>query len=179
MPNMTGAFLWLAIDRDRYRYPPKSRSGMVPDQRPHDIDELFRKHIAAITPPGVRSEVRTLSGCKPAVVNPRHPAVQAASLAYRKAFGAAPVLLRSGGTIPIVSTFQEALGIPVVLMGFALPDDRIHGPNEKFHLPNFYNGIAASIWFLTTMNRTTRVGQAGQARKTSASPHNQLASALA
>jgi acetylornithine deacetylase/succinyl-diaminopimelate desuccinylase-like protein len=72
-------------------------------------------------------------------------------LAYRKGFGAAPVLLRSGGTIPILSTFQETLGIPTVLMGFALPDDRIHAPNEKFHIPNFYNGIKTCIWFLTAV----------------------------
>jgi acetylornithine deacetylase/succinyl-diaminopimelate desuccinylase-like protein len=72
-------------------------------------------------------------------------------LAYRKGFGEAPVLLRSGGTIPILSTFQQALGIPTVLMGFALPDDQIHAPNEKFHIPNFYNGIDTCIWFLAAI----------------------------
>ena len=83
----------------------------------------------------------------------------AAALAYRKGFGAAPVLLRSGGTIPILSTFQEMLGVPTVLMGFALPDDRIHAPNEKFHIPNFYNGINTCIWFLATIGAGRDVGQ--------------------
>jgi acetylornithine deacetylase/succinyl-diaminopimelate desuccinylase-like protein len=99
----------------------------------------------------VRSEVRTLSAAKPALINPKHPAMRAAALAYRKGFGAAPVLLRSGGTIPVVNTFQEVLGIPTVLMGFALPDDGLHAPNEKFHLPNFHRGIATCIWFLAAI----------------------------
>jgi acetylornithine deacetylase/succinyl-diaminopimelate desuccinylase-like protein len=124
---------------------------LVPDQDPSDIDRLFRAHIARIVPSTLRATVRTLSGAKPALVDPKLPAMAAAALAYRKGFGAAPVLLRSGGTIPILNTFQEILGIPTVLMGFALPDDRIHAPNEKFHLPNFYNGIATCIWFLTAI----------------------------
>jgi acetylornithine deacetylase/succinyl-diaminopimelate desuccinylase-like protein len=124
---------------------------LVPDQDPRNIDLLFREHIARIVPPTLRARVRTLSGAKPAMVDPRHPAMAAAALAYRKGFGAAPVLLRSGGTIPILNTFQDMLGIPTVLMGFALPDDRIHAPNEKFHLPNFYNGIATCIWFLAAI----------------------------
>lgn len=124
---------------------------LVPDQDPRQIDRLFRANIAKIVPPSMRAIVRTLSGAKPALVDPRHPAMAAAALAYRKGFGAAPVLLRSGGTIPILSTFQEMLGIPTVLMGFALPDDRIHAPNEKFHIPNFYNGIRTCIWFLAAV----------------------------
>jgi acetylornithine deacetylase/succinyl-diaminopimelate desuccinylase-like protein len=124
---------------------------LVPDQDPRDIDRLFRAHIARIVPSTMRATVRTLSGAKPALVDPKHPAMAAAALAYRKGFGAPPVLLRSGGTIPILNTFQEMLGIPTVLMGFALPDDRIHAPNEKFHLPNFYNGIATCIWFLAAI----------------------------
>jgi acetylornithine deacetylase/succinyl-diaminopimelate desuccinylase-like protein len=75
-------------------------------------------------------------------------------VAYRRGFGAEPVFLRSGGSIPAVSMFQEVFGIPSVLMGFALPDDRIHAPNEKFHLPNFHKGIATSIWFLRTIAAT-------------------------
>ena len=59
------------------------------------------------------------------------------------------MFLRCGGTIPVVNLFQEMLGIPTVLMGFALPDDRLHAPNEKFHLPNFFKGIATSIKFLS------------------------------
>lgn len=124
---------------------------LVPDQDPCEIDRLFRQHIAQITPPSVRSTVRTNMLARPVLVDRRHPAIRAAAVAYRKGFGAAPVFVRSGGTIPIVNTFQERLGIPTVLMGFALPDDRMHAPNEKFHLPNFAHGIATCIWFLAEM----------------------------
>jgi acetylornithine deacetylase/succinyl-diaminopimelate desuccinylase-like protein len=125
---------------------------LVPDQDPAEVARLFRRHIARITPAAVRSSVRVVSGARPALLDLRHPvtsaAMRAAVTAYRKGFGAEPVFLRSGGSIPAVSVFQDELGIPTVLMGFALPDDRIHAPNEKFHLPNFYRGIATSIGFL-------------------------------
>jgi acetylornithine deacetylase/succinyl-diaminopimelate desuccinylase-like protein len=121
---------------------------LVPHQEPREIDQLFRRHIARITPSAVRSTVRTYFEAKPARINHRHASMRAAATAYEKGFGAAPVLLRSGGTIPVVSVFEDVLRIPTVLMGFALPDDRMHAPNEKFYLPNFYNGIAASITFL-------------------------------
>jgi acetylornithine deacetylase/succinyl-diaminopimelate desuccinylase-like protein len=144
---------------------------LVPDQDPHEIDRLFRRHISRIAPPTVTVQVRTLSSAKPALVNRRHPAVRAAALAYRNGFGAEPVYLRSGGTIPIVNTFQKIFGIPTVLMGFALPDDRMHAPNEKFHLPNFDHGIATSIWFLAEAATTLkwgwvapRTGEAGHER---------------
>jgi acetylornithine deacetylase/succinyl-diaminopimelate desuccinylase-like protein len=84
--------------------------------------------------------------------------MRAAAAAYRRGFGKLPVFLRSGGTIPIVSTFKEVLRIPTVLMGFALPDDRIHAPNEKFYLPNFYRGISTSLWFMALMGRIKRQG---------------------
>jgi len=121
---------------------------LVPGQDPQTIARLFTGHIARITPPAVKSTVRVLSSAKPALLRRDHPSMRAAAFAYRKGFGSPPVFLRSGGAIPVVSTFQEILGIPTVLMGFGLPGDRIHAPNEKFHLPNFYNGIATCIWFL-------------------------------
>jgi acetylornithine deacetylase/succinyl-diaminopimelate desuccinylase-like protein len=126
---------------------------LVPDQRPREIEILFRRHIARLTPPAVKSIVRTSQSANPAVIDRRDPALRAAAVAYLKAFGTAPVFLRSGGSIPVVSTFQRVLGIPTVLMGFALPDDHIHAPNEKFHLPNFYMGIETSIWFLWEISR--------------------------
>jgi len=124
---------------------------LVPDQDPAQIARLFRDHMARITPPSVRAEVRVISGARPALLDRKHPSMRAASFAYGKAFGHAPVFLRSGGTLPVVSTFQRILGIPTVLMGFGLPDDQIHAPNEKFHLPTFFNGIATSIWFLAAI----------------------------
>jgi acetylornithine deacetylase/succinyl-diaminopimelate desuccinylase-like protein len=121
---------------------------LVPDQNPAEIARLFRRYITSITPSTVRTVIRELSAAKPALVDRSHPAMRAAEIAYARGFGTPPVFLRSGGTIPVVNILQELLGIPTVLMGFALPDDRMHAPNEKFHLPNFYNGIATSIWFL-------------------------------
>jgi acetylornithine deacetylase/succinyl-diaminopimelate desuccinylase-like protein len=129
---------------------------LVPDQDPREIAQLLRAHIARLMPSTVRSSLRTLSMAEPAVLGPNHPALRAAAEAYRESFGAAPVLLRSGGTIPIVSTLQAQLRIPTVLMGFALPDDHMHAPNEKFSLDNFFNGIATSIRFLA------RIGAAGR-----------------
>lgn len=122
---------------------------LVPNQSPREIEALFRSYIARITPPTTRVKVRTLVSAQPALINREHPAIRAAAVAYRRGFGSYPVFLRSGGTIPVVNMLQQALGVPIVLMGFGLPDDRMHGPNEKFHLPNFFNGIKTSIWFLT------------------------------
>jgi acetylornithine deacetylase/succinyl-diaminopimelate desuccinylase-like protein len=121
---------------------------LVAGQDPREMEDLFRAHIARITPATVKSVVHFQGSSWPAVIDRRHPALRAASRAYQKAFGRRPMLLRSGGSIPAVSIFQRALGIPTVLMGFGLPGDRIHAPNERFHLSNFYRGIEASIWFL-------------------------------
>ncbi len=139
---------------------------LVPDQDPERIGNLFPEHVARITPSAVETLVRTLSPVQPALVDRNHPAVRTAGLAYKKGFGAFPVFLRSGGSIPVVNAFKESLGIPTVLMGFGLPDDRIHAPNEKFHLPNFYRAIDTSIWYLAAAARTlhgsSRVGRAEQ-----------------
>jgi acetylornithine deacetylase/succinyl-diaminopimelate desuccinylase-like protein len=125
---------------------------LVPDQDPALIDRLFRKHIAALTPPTLRSFVRTDFGVRPVRIDPQNPFIRAAALASRKTLSAAPVLIRSGGTIPAVSAFHHLLGLPTVLLGFGLPDDRLHAPNEKFHLPNFHNGIATVIRFLAEVS---------------------------
>jgi acetylornithine deacetylase/succinyl-diaminopimelate desuccinylase-like protein len=121
---------------------------LVPDQNPRKIERLFRQYLARITPPAIHSVIRTNFAAKPVFVDRNHPMMRAAAMAYFKGFGTQPVFLRSGGTIPAAHTFQNVLGIPTVLMGFALADDRMHAPNEKFHLPNFYKGINTSILFL-------------------------------
>jgi len=126
---------------------------LVPDQVPREIERLVRAHIARLTPDTVRSIVRTNFLTSPALVDRGHPAMKAALAACRKGFGTAPVFLRSGGSIPVVNSLQLQLGVPTILMGFALPDDRIHAPNERFHLPNFYQGIASCIAFLGEIGR--------------------------
>ncbi len=126
---------------------------LVPNQEPREIAALFRHHIARITPRTVQTTVRVYLSAQPAAINPRHGALKLASRAYKKAFGQAPVRLRSGGSIPAVSLFQQILGLPTVLMGYALPTDQIHAPNEKFELANFYRGIETNIWFLSEVGR--------------------------
>jgi acetylornithine deacetylase/succinyl-diaminopimelate desuccinylase-like protein len=94
--------------------------------------------------------------------------VQTAALAYKKGFGFSPVFVRSGGSIPVVNTFQEVLGIPAVLMGFGLPSDHIHGPNEKFNLSIFSKAIDTSIWYLALAARLRRVARHSQQKEWSA-----------
>jgi acetylornithine deacetylase/succinyl-diaminopimelate desuccinylase-like protein len=125
---------------------------LVPDQDPQEITELARQHLLDLAPPTVDIEVRSLHGGKPAIVSRDHPAMKAASRAFAAGFGQEPVLVRRGGSIPVVATLQEVLGIETILMGFGLPDDRIHSPNEKFHLPNFYRGIETVIHFLDALS---------------------------
>jgi acetylornithine deacetylase/succinyl-diaminopimelate desuccinylase-like protein len=96
----------------------------------------------------VQVEVRGTRG-GPAFLTPYDaPPIQAAVRACRRVFGAEPVYLLEGGGIPVVTVFQEVLKSPIVLLGFGLPDDNLHAPNEKMHLPNFYKGIRTSIAFL-------------------------------
>jgi acetylornithine deacetylase/succinyl-diaminopimelate desuccinylase-like protein len=121
---------------------------LVPDQRPQSILHAFEKKVRQLTPPGVRTEVRLLAMGDPVLVSPEEPAVGLAARALREVFGRAPVYMREGGSIPVVAGFVNALRAPAVLMGFGLPDDRLHSPNEKFHLPNFYRGIDAVIRFM-------------------------------
>jgi acetylornithine deacetylase/succinyl-diaminopimelate desuccinylase-like protein len=105
---------------------------LAPDQDPREIDKLFREYIARIAPLGVRTRIRTLMCAEPALVDRSHPALMAAARAYHRAFGAPAVFLRNGGTIPVVNLLQKRLEIPVVLMGFGLPDDRARvAPHEE------------------------------------------------
>ena len=136
---------------------------LVPDQDPAGVGKVFREFVARVAAEAVRVSTRTFAPVQPALIDRQHPAVRAAALAYKKGFGAYPVFLRSGGSIPIVNTVQKMLGMPAVLMGFGLPDDRIHAPNEKFHLPNLYRGIETSIWYLSIAARVlAHQNRAGQ-----------------
>lgn len=121
---------------------------LVPDQDAGRITDLIRHHFQATAPAHVTVEVRPLSRGNPAVVRRHSPMMQAACAAYSKAFGREPVLTREGGSIPVVATLQKELGIETILMGFGLPDDNLHAPNEKLYLPNFYRGIETVIHFL-------------------------------
>ncbi len=122
---------------------------LVPDQDPDEIAQLYRDYIRQITPPSVTVEVTTAGGAPASITDFNIPAMKAASTAYAQSFGRQPVFMREGGSIPVISQFQKYLGLESVLMGFGLPGDAIHAPNERFYLPNFYRGIQTSIRFLS------------------------------
>jgi acetylornithine deacetylase/succinyl-diaminopimelate desuccinylase-like protein len=124
---------------------------LVPNQRAAEIETLVRDHLARITPPTVHLRIRTISRADPATFDPAGRPLRAATRAYESGFGRAPILMRSGGTIPVANYFSKELGLPVVLMGFGLPTDRAHAPNERFGLSNFYRGIVTSVCFLSNL----------------------------
>jgi len=113
---------------------------MVPNQDPEKMFRLFADWAVANAPKGIRIAVRKLSASPAVVVNPDHPAIHTAAEAFREVLGKPTVFIRSGGSVPIVGDFARHLGIPTVMMGFGLPDDGLHSPNEKFRLENFYQG---------------------------------------
>jgi acetylornithine deacetylase/succinyl-diaminopimelate desuccinylase-like protein len=117
---------------------------LVPDQHPDKISTLFENYIRKITPKTVELTVTRMHGGKPWITEYHNPFVQAAGRAIEKGFGKTPVYCREGGSIPVVSTFQEELGIPAVLFGVGLPDENAHAPNERLDLQNFHNGVVAS-----------------------------------
>lgn len=121
---------------------------LVPDQDPAEIRHLFEEYVQAITPPSVKVTIQGGHGAPASITDYNIPAMQAARTAYRETFGREPVLMREGGSIPVVGQFQTYLGLETVLMGFGLPGDRIHSPNERFLLANFYRGIETSIRFM-------------------------------
>ncbi|MFI5255505.1 MAG: dipeptidase [Candidatus Limnocylindrales bacterium] len=128
---------------------------LVPDQVPERVFELFKAHVLALAPPGVRVTVRDLGGGLPSRTSLDHPGVQAAARALEATFGAAPLYIREGGSIPFVATFEHALGLPVVLLGFAPPNGNFHAPNEWMDRQNFELGIRAFARTLDEMATLT------------------------
>jgi acetylornithine deacetylase/succinyl-diaminopimelate desuccinylase-like protein len=120
---------------------------LVPDQDPKKVKQLFIDHVRGVAPPGVEVEFIDHHGADPVVLETSGPIVEAA-LAAMEDVWRRPVRVREGGTIPIVSTFARVLGVPVLLLGFGLADDRLHSPNEKFNVNNFYDGIRATVRIL-------------------------------
>jgi acetylornithine deacetylase/succinyl-diaminopimelate desuccinylase-like protein len=124
---------------------------LVPDQDPERIFQQFRAYVQALAPPEVQVEVRDLHGSAPALIDRNIPEMRAAIVAYEKGFGKTPVFTREGGTIPVIGLFAQKLGIPSILMGFGLPDDRLHSPDEKFSIDHFHKGIRTSIYFMDAL----------------------------
>lgn len=124
---------------------------LVPNQDPHKIAGLFARHLEAIAPPYVKVKVTEHHGGYPYVSPTSTPEYLAASRAYETVFGIKPVPVRSGGSIPIITTFEKVLGIKSILMGFGLDTDAAHSPNENYHLECFYKGIETIILFYKFM----------------------------
>jgi acetylornithine deacetylase/succinyl-diaminopimelate desuccinylase-like protein len=119
---------------------------LVPNQDPDKIAQLFEDHIKKVAPKTVEVKVTRMHGGKPWMTEFDNKFVQAAGRAIEKGFGKTPVFNREGGSIPVVATFQEILGLPSVLFGVGLPDENAHAPNEKLDLGNFHGGIIASAY---------------------------------
>jgi acetylornithine deacetylase/succinyl-diaminopimelate desuccinylase-like protein len=114
---------------------------LVPNQKSKKVDKLFEEYFRSIAPDGVRVKVTSLHGGEGYVSPIDTVAYQAASKACEDAFGKNPIPVRSGGSIPIISDFEEVLGVKSILMGFGLDSDAIHSPNENYPLFNFFKGI--------------------------------------
>jgi acetylornithine deacetylase/succinyl-diaminopimelate desuccinylase-like protein len=126
----------------------KISTRLVADQDPKEAAEQLKQAIPKACPRGVTAELKVLHSAPPSLVNPDNRFIHAAADAMSEIFGKPTVYIRSGGSIPIVAAFEQSLGIPSVMMGFGLPDDNLHAPNEKLHLPNFYRGIEAVARYL-------------------------------
>jgi acetylornithine deacetylase/succinyl-diaminopimelate desuccinylase-like protein len=119
---------------------------LVPDQDPNTIADLFERYVKKVCPATVQLTVTRMHGGKPWMTEFDNKYVRAAGRAIELGFGKRPVFNREGGSIPVVSTFQEQLGVPSVLFGVGLPDENAHAPDEKLDLGNFHNGIIASAY---------------------------------
>ncbi len=119
----------------------KISTRLVPNQHHEKIEVLFKEHFEKIAPKSVKVKVEYLHGGQAYVCPIDLPAYKAAEKAYFDVYGKQPIPMRSGGSIPIISTFEEILGLKSVLMGFGLESDAIHSPNENYPLDNFYKGI--------------------------------------
>jgi acetylornithine deacetylase/succinyl-diaminopimelate desuccinylase-like protein len=116
---------------------------LVPDQNPDEVQQQLRRYLEERAPKTVRWELIKHAGGKPSITDRHHPGVIALRRALEQTWGIPPVFKREGGSVPVTAQMSEILGIESVLTGFGLPDDNLHAPNEKMHLPTFYRGIEA------------------------------------
>ncbi len=126
---------------------------LVPDQKAAEIAKLFERHIEKIAPKTVKVEIRYLHGGEAAITPLESPGVRAAIRALEKGFGKKPLYQREGGSIPIVVQFKEILGLETVLLGFGLPDENAHAPDEFLNLNNFFGGIRTVAHFYKELPR--------------------------
>lgn len=130
---------------------------IVPDQSPMRVAKLFEKHLKAIAPRTVTVEVRCLHGGESAITPVDSPGVQAAVVALEKGFGKKPLYQREGGSIPIVVDFKRLLGIDSVLLGFGVPEENAHAPNEFIILDNFFGGIKTVAYYYNELPKLWKI----------------------
>jgi acetylornithine deacetylase/succinyl-diaminopimelate desuccinylase-like protein len=121
---------------------------LVPDQEPAQVEALMRAHVASVAPMGVTVAVTHLHGGRPWRAELTGPLFDAARRALAAAFGKEPVITGEGGSIPVVGDFQRILGAPVLLVGFGLPGENAHAPDEWMSMENFTTGMRAiaALW---------------------------------
>lgn len=125
---------------------------LVPDQNPDEVYKQFMRYLEENAPPTIRWELEDLNQGDAAITDCTMPGVVALSQAMEATWGKKPVYKREGGSVPVVAQMQKILGIESVLTGFGLPDDNLHAPNEKIHLPTFFNGIDTFIRYLDILS---------------------------
>jgi acetylornithine deacetylase/succinyl-diaminopimelate desuccinylase-like protein len=124
---------------------------LVEKQNPEEILDLLEKRITELAPKGATLKFTRLGAGHPFKTDINDPTIKAAEKAYQRGFGHLPVFLPEGGSIPVVTSLKNAIGFPVLLVGFGLPDDNLHAPDEKFNLECFYKGIDTSIALLENL----------------------------
>ena len=126
---------------------------LVPKQDPEKIAQALEMMLRSLCPPGIKLEMTHMHGAPAAVVSLDNPYLQAAVKAIEHGFNRSPVFIREGGSIPVVGTFREKLGVDTLLLGWGLDDDNTHSPNEKFCLADFHRGIKASAYLWKELSR--------------------------
>ena len=124
---------------------------LVADQDEAEIHGQLCRYLEANAPKTVEWEVRELTHGQGAIMDRHSPYMQAALNALETVYGSKPVFKREGGSVPVVGMMQQKLNADSIMLGFALPDDGIHGPNERQYLPNFFKGIDTYIHFMTSL----------------------------
>jgi acetylornithine deacetylase/succinyl-diaminopimelate desuccinylase-like protein len=127
---------------------------LVPDQDPAEVFRNFESFVKRIMPPGVTVKVIDLHSAPPFLTAPDHPMLEAAKRALQRAWSKPAVMIREGGSIPVMATFQETHGLPSILIGFGLDDDQVHSPNEKFSLTSFHGGTKSVAYLYEELART-------------------------
>ena len=130
---------------------------LVPNQEPEKISAAIEKMLKDLVPNGIRLEIKHHHGAPGVVVDLDSPYMAAAAAAIEQGFGVAPVFIREGGSIPVVTVLRELLGVDTLLLGWGLDDDNTHGPNEKFSLEDFYRGTKASASLWQEISKIKRV----------------------